>query len=89
MIDVIEHIKTFEAGKLLPKIHNLLNVNRKVTIVTPSYTSGWFVLEKAFDKIQLVPRFDGEEHLATYNTKYLEDLFSKQFSVKEMTTFTT
>ena len=89
MIDVIEHFKTTDAEKLLPKLHNLLNVNGKVIIITPNYTSGWIVLEKALDKIQLVPKFDGEQHLAKYNTKNLEELFSKQFSVKEMTTFNT
>jgi len=89
MIDVIEHFKTSEAEKLLPKLHNLLNKEGKVIIITPNYTSAWIVLEKALDKVQLVPKFDGEQHLAKYNTKNLEEIFTKQFSVKEMTTFNT
>jgi 2-polyprenyl-3-methyl-5-hydroxy-6-metoxy-1,4-benzoquinol methylase len=89
MIDVIEHFKTTEAEKLLPKLYNLLNKEGKVLIITPNYTSAWIVLEKALDKIQLLPKFDGEQHLAKYNTENLEHLFSKQFSVKEMTTFNT
>jgi 2-polyprenyl-3-methyl-5-hydroxy-6-metoxy-1,4-benzoquinol methylase len=89
MIDVIEHFKKIEAEKLLPKLYNLLNEKGQIIIITPNYTSAWVVLEKALDKIQLVPKFDGEQHLAKYDTKNLTELFSKQFSLKEITTFNT
>lgn len=89
MIDVIEHFKTSDADKLIPKLHKILNDNGKVIIVTPNYSSGWILLEKALDKIQLVPKFDGEQHLAKYNTITLKKIFQKQFVLKEITTFNT
>ena len=89
MIDVIEHFKTSDADKLIPKLHKILNDEGKVIIITPNYSSGWILLEKALDKIQLVPKFDGEQHLAKYNTNNLKEIFQKQFELKEITTFNT
>jgi 2-polyprenyl-3-methyl-5-hydroxy-6-metoxy-1,4-benzoquinol methylase len=89
MIDVIEHFKISEAEKLLPKLYNLLNKDGKVIIITPNYSSSWVLLEKALDKFQLVPKFDGEQHLAKYNTINLLELFKNLFYLQEMTTFNT
>lgn len=89
MIDVIEHFKISDARNLLPKLHKLLNDGGKVLIVTPNYSSAWIFLEKILDRFQLVPKFEGEQHLAKYNTLNLVELFNKNFKLVSITSFNT
>lgn len=68
IIDVIEHIRIEDADKLLPKLRLLLNEDGKLLIITPNYNSIWRLLEVLLDKVSLVPKFQGEQHLAKFTS---------------------
>lgn len=89
LVDVIEHFKVESAKKLLPNLLELLNDKGKVIVITPNYSSLWILIEKVLDKVQLVPKFQDEQHLAKYNTYNIVDLFSKNFKNIKLSTFNT
>jgi 2-polyprenyl-3-methyl-5-hydroxy-6-metoxy-1,4-benzoquinol methylase len=89
MVDVIEHLKIQDAAKLIPFFYDLLKKDGKVIIITPNYQSSWIVLEKVLDNISLLPKFEGEQHLAKYNTKNLVEIFSEKFNLQILSTFNT
>jgi 2-polyprenyl-3-methyl-5-hydroxy-6-metoxy-1,4-benzoquinol methylase len=86
MMDVIEHINYAEAGNLIKILENNLNDDGKIIVVTPNYYSPWFLIEKILDKLTIVPKFDGAQHIAKYNFESLDKFFEKENYEKVFTT---
>jgi 2-polyprenyl-3-methyl-5-hydroxy-6-metoxy-1,4-benzoquinol methylase len=88
MVDVIEHIKISDSEKLVEKIAKILKPGGVVCVVTPNYHSSWIVIEKLLDKITIVPKFDGEQHLAKYYRNNLINLFEKSnYKIESISSF--
>lgn len=77
MVDVIEHIRSREAVKVISDIREFLTTDGKVCVITPNYKSSWLLIENILDKYGLVPHLKGEQHLAKYDTNNLNRLFTK------------
>jgi SAM-dependent methyltransferase len=75
VIDVIEHIRIAQATKLLRQLYSKLNVDGKIIVITPNYTSFWYLIEQILDWFTLVPKLDGIQHLSRYTSKSLNKLF--------------
>ncbi len=86
MMDVIEHINYAEASKLIRILNNNLSDDGKIIVVTPNYYSPWFLIEKILDKLTIVPKFDGAQHIAKYNFESLNKFFEKENYDKVFTT---
>jgi 2-polyprenyl-3-methyl-5-hydroxy-6-metoxy-1,4-benzoquinol methylase len=90
MIDVIEHIAIDDAAILVSKFKNLLNPNGEVLIITPNYKSLWIYLEKILDKVSVLPKFDGEQHLSKFHKDNLPQMFDEAgFDTLNLTSFNT
>lgn len=88
LVDVIEHIRSTEAGQLVKQITEYLNPNGKVCVITPNYNSPWLAIEPIFDFFKLVPHLKGEQHLAKYDPDSLRKLFEKnKYTVVEINSF--
>lgn len=89
-VDVIEHIKVSEAQKVIKSISKLLRPGGKVCIITPNYHSAWILLESLLDRLTLVPKFKGQQHLAKYFRQNLSQLFAAHgFTLETFRTFNT
>jgi len=78
LIDVIEHLTAFEAGKLISELKRFLTKKGKVCIITPNYDGFWPLLEKILDLFSLVPHMEGRQHRSKFSIKSLELLFTKR-----------
>lgn len=88
LIDVIEHIRIYEAYDVIKYFKKLIKPGGSVCIVTPNYHSLWILIEKVLDKLTIVPHFSGEQHLAKYYPENLIELFRKNgFSETKVTSF--
>lgn len=74
-VDVIEHIRISEAQTVVKSIYKLLKPGGKVCIITPNYQSAWIFIESVLDKLTIVPKFKGEQHLAKYHKHNLSEIF--------------
>jgi 2-polyprenyl-3-methyl-5-hydroxy-6-metoxy-1,4-benzoquinol methylase len=77
MVDVIEHVSEENAMQLFKVLKNKLKDDSKIIIITPNYSSLWLIIEKVLDRLTIVPKFDGAQHIAKYNSKTLNNLFQK------------
>jgi len=88
MVDVIEHINISDSKKLVEKLGKILKPGGVVCVVTPNYHSSWIVIEQLLDKITIVPKFEGEQHLAKYYRKNLVELFEdSNFKMESISSF--
>lgn len=77
MVDTIEHIRINEAKKLVKKIRTLLRPEGEVLLITPNYHSVWVLVERLLDKLTIVPKFDGEQHLAKFTAKNMTEILEE------------
>ncbi len=77
LIDVIEHIRLEEAHDVVKELKRLLNTSGKIVVITPNYKSLWLIIEGFLDKLTIVPKFAGEQHLSKYYKQNLNELFEK------------
>jgi len=88
MVDVLEHVSINEAKKLAGRLKKFLKPGGKVCVITPNCKSTWLLLEKILDKFTIVPKFEGEQHLAKFCEKNLKEIFTdKGFRVEKISTF--
>jgi ubiquinone/menaquinone biosynthesis C-methylase UbiE len=74
IIDTLEHIKIDEAALVLKQLSNLLNKGGEILIITPNSQSPWKLIEWLLDKMTLVPKFAGQQHLAKFTPDSLRCL---------------
>lgn len=77
MADVIEHISEESAIKFLKALKEKISDFGKIIILTPNYSSAWLFIEKILDKLTIVPKFDGAQHIARYDVNTLSKLLEK------------
>ena len=74
MVDTIEHIRIDEAKELVKKIRTLLHPGGEVLLITPNYHSVWMLVERLLDNLTIVPKFNGEQHLAKFTAKNMVEM---------------
>ncbi len=77
LTDVIEHLRTKDAHKLISDLKKLLIPKGKVCVITPNYKSPWSIIEKTLDKLTLVPHFESQQHLSKFHNDNLAEIFVK------------
>jgi len=87
LIDVIEHIKIVELKKIIQNIKILLKDHGKVFIITPNYHSLWILIENFSDKLNLLPKMAGEQHISKFTKYSLLDLFDNDFKLENIFSF--
>ncbi len=88
VIDVIEHIKLSEGKILVKEVRKILKKDGHLCVVTPNYMSMWNTIESILDKVTIVPRFSGEQHLAKYTEANLRKMCKDQgFKEKKVCSF--
>jgi len=75
IVDTIEHIKKKDALGVISRARGLLNRGGELVIVTPNYSSVWIVLENILDKMSIVPKFAGKQHLSRFDRQSLSTAF--------------
>jgi 2-polyprenyl-3-methyl-5-hydroxy-6-metoxy-1,4-benzoquinol methylase len=73
-LEVIEHIHHAQALDMLRSFHRMLKPSGKVFLTTPNYSSYWGLLEWLLDRIHLVPKLAGDQHVAHYRRARLRAL---------------
>ncbi|MEO7922345.1 MAG: methyltransferase domain-containing protein [Chitinophagaceae bacterium] len=71
LLEVIEHISTEQAVKLLGTIQDLLKPGGRLVISTPNKKSCWPLIEWLMDKLKLAPRMGRDQHEILYTRKKL------------------
>ena len=77
MVDVIEHVKSEDAERLLNWLKPLLITDGLVCVITPNYKSPWIIIEKLLDLFSLVPGLSEQQHVIRYDGDSLTTLFNK------------
>ena len=75
--DVLEHLEITEVKKLIKYLRKLLKRGGKVAIITPNYKGPWPLVELILDRLAIVPKFQGAQHLSKLSKRTLEDIFFK------------
>jgi 2-polyprenyl-3-methyl-5-hydroxy-6-metoxy-1,4-benzoquinol methylase len=70
-LEVIEHIYRRQGVAMLRNFHRLLRRGGEALITTPNYRSPWPLLEWTVDKLALVPKLAGEQHVEHYHRRKL------------------
>ena len=78
IVDVIEHLTAFEAGKLISSLKKFLTKEGKVCVITPNYNGFWPFIEKVLDLFRLVPHMEGRQHRSKFTVRSLNHLFTKR-----------
>ncbi len=87
-IDIIEHLRFKDARRVIRNLRTLLKKNGRVCVITPNYNSPWHLIEVILDKIQVLPKLKGEQHLAKFHRTNLTQLFkSERYKTEVYTTF--
>lgn len=76
IIDTIEHIPIEDARNAIKKLKHLLVPGGRIYVITPNYRSLWYLIELFLDKFTIVPKLHGQQHLAKYSMKSLDDMFA-------------
>lgn len=76
--DTIEHIPTDDARIVIRKLKHTLAPGGRAYVITPNYTSLWYVIELILDRYTIVPKLHGQQHLAKYSKTSLNDLFIQE-----------
>lgn len=71
IVDTIEHIRTSEVIKLVRLVRTLLKNNGEFIVITPNYNSLWVLIENILDKLTIVPKFAGKQHLSKFDNDSL------------------
>ncbi len=77
IVDTIEHIKKKDALEVIIRSKKLLNPGAELVIITPNYGSIWVILEGVLDKLTIVPKFAGKQHLSKFDRESLSVAFTK------------
>lgn len=77
IVDTIEHIGLDDAEKLICQINKILKIGGKLIVITPNYRSSWQLLERILDKISVLPKFEGAQHLAKFYPENLREYLSR------------
>ncbi len=77
IVDTIEHIKKEEALEVICRAKWLLNRGGELIIITPNYSSVWVSVESILDKMSIVPKFAGKQHLSKFDKKSLFTAFTR------------
>lgn len=77
IIDAIEHLSFADAKETLNNIKSLLSKKGQLIIITPNYKSIWLVLENLLDRMSVVPRFLGKQHLTRFDQDNLSRILKK------------
>lgn len=77
IIDTLEHVRINEADKVIIFLKTFLKPKGKICIITPNYDSSWRIIEPVLDRVTIIPKLAGEQHLAKYTHKNLSRLFNK------------
>lgn len=83
IMDTIEHINIKEANKLIKFLKKIVVSKGKICVITPNCHSTWIFVEKILDKLTIVPHFEGEQHLAKYCYKNLQEIFEENGFIKK------
>ncbi len=73
-LEVLEHIHHDQGQQMLRHFHRCLKPGGAVYLTTPNYRSPWPLIEWTLDRCHLVPRLDGEQHVAKYHRSTLGQL---------------
>lgn len=88
IVDVIEHLKSEEAKKLMEKLRIFLADKGQICLITPNYQSLWRFAEKLLDYLSLLPKMGRIQHLTKYDPKNLKQIFSESgYRLKLLRTF--
>ncbi len=67
LLEVIEHIHPREGMALLATLRSALTAGGRLVVSTPNARSAWPFLEWSLDRLRLVPRLSGDQHVASYH----------------------
>lgn len=73
-IEVIEHVRSEQALRMLRSFHRVLRPGGKVFLTTPNYASLWPLIEWAVDVFGKAPPMRGAQHVEKYTGRRLTRL---------------
>ena len=86
-LELIEHVYSAQARKMLGYFHSILADEGSVFITTPNYSSPWPVIEWLMDSFKLAPRMEGHQHVERYSPPKLKQVCEEEgFTVETMAT---
>ncbi len=77
MTEVIEHLTEEYLEKMLREIDKAIAPSGKILLTTPNYRSPWSSIEKTLDFLKLVPKLEGEQHIAKYHWNKLSQIIER------------
>jgi 2-polyprenyl-3-methyl-5-hydroxy-6-metoxy-1,4-benzoquinol methylase len=77
LCDVLEHLESVKAKKLIIAFHKMLNPKGIVTIITPNYSGIWPFIENLIDKFTNIPHLKNIQHITEYTPETLKNTFQK------------
>lgn len=89
-LEVIEHLPLFQGRHLLASLLRLVKPGGVLTLTTPNYQGTWPAIEFALDRLHLVPRLAGTQHVCRFTRASLRDLAETAgWRVTQLRTFST
>lgn len=85
-LEVIEHIYSEQAKRMLALWHTMLRPNGRILLTTPNSHSVWPLIEWFMDRLRLAPRMADDQHVARYHPRALAAMCAGAgFSIVQMT----
>lgn len=89
-LEVVEHLYFEQVRALFTRLHGWGRAGAILTVTTPNYLGPWPLLEFGLDRLRLVPRLVGDQHVSRFWPKRLAHLLRDTgWQVEKLSTFCT
>jgi 2-polyprenyl-3-methyl-5-hydroxy-6-metoxy-1,4-benzoquinol methylase len=89
-LELIEHLYPGQAASLLEHLREITRPGGTLLLTTPNYRGVWPAVEWALDRLRLVPRLAGDQHVSRWHRRSLAELLQAAgWRVERLATFST